>query len=567
MRAEAVTIRSLLEHRDEDGRSRPVQFRVPVFQRDFSWGVEQVQQLAETISDRAADQADASPHFLGAFVLMEEVDQPGGPDRLMVIDGQQRLVTLAVTISHLEERRTGAASILQNPDMTQSDRDRIRPAEVDAIDFDEICAGRSPKSDRRLPLALSTVEHAFRDADAAAILDALLDRIEVVRVILDRTEDAETVFESLNTTGLPLSQADLIRMVLLAQFAVDEQLKFDARYWRPMESRLRDAVPDRRGRERSSPKDRIVGEFLRDVLMMDGRRFENWRTYRTFVDGIERNEDSAKHHLGRLERLSAAYLDLLAPKPVSGAASVFQRLRLLGYNVHWPLYLQLRERADAGDFPAEEVDLVMNDLESFFIRRIAAGWRTNILGRVFSEICRTRPADRMEIARLLEPHWPGDRKFTESIATTEIYRVSWGGCRLMLQRLDLAYGNKESRIDDEASVEHVMPQTIGSDERGRAWQDMLGPDWEQIHQRWLHTLPNLSMTRTNSEMSNFAFVSTNEEKSKRHWYRKSLFQMNQEIAKKESWGEPELLERAEHFQRRALSLWPLPPGLTGWGTS
>jgi hypothetical protein len=384
-------------------------------------------------------------------------------------------------------------------------------------------------------------------------------------VTLDRSEDAETVFESLNTTGLRLSQADLVRTVLLAQFrTLSDQQTYDNRYWRPMEARLRDAVPDRQRRERSSPKERIVSEYIRHVLMRSGRRVDGWRTYRTFVEDLERSEPGAVDQLRELEDLSKGYERLLAPKPVSGDASIYQRLQVLGYNVHWPFFLQLSERARAGDFPAGGVDLVMEGLESFFVRRLACGWRTNILARRFEELCKARPKTPGEVWPVLAPDWPGDEKFAQAINEVPIYEVSWGGCRLMLQRLDLAYEHPESRIDDDATIEHVMPQSIGNDDRGQAWKAMLGPEWERIHKRWLHTLANLSITKTNSAMSNRPFVSP-DGKGKRDWYLDSLFQMNHRIAANETWGEEQLKARGEEFARNSLRIWPLPEGVSGWG--
>lgn len=564
MEAKALTIRGLLEHVGASGMSQPVQFRIPIFQRDYSWGPEQIEHLLANVLDRAAAAPGDAPHFIGAFVLMEEDEEPAGPDRVMVIDGQQRLLTIGLIITFLEYSLGRRASVLSNEGMRLAGVERIEPAEVDHKDYDDIRRGIRPRSDRRLPAAIATIGRVLAKADHAQVLSAVLDRLQLVRVTLDRTEDAETVFESLNTTGLQLSQADLVRTVLLAQFGtLEDQRAYDYRYWRPMESRLRDAVPERRGRERSSPKDRVVSDYLRHLLMRAGARVDSWRTYRTFIEQLERTEAGAVDQLRRLDDLSTPYHRLLAPKPLSGHATVYQRLQLLGYNVHWPFYLQLADRALAGDIDEADVEVVMDGLESFFVRRLAAGWPTNILGRRFQELCRTRPASPAAVWALLERDWPGDEKFARSIREVPIYQVSLGGCRLMLQRLDLAYGHPESRIDDDWTIEHVMPQTIRPDERGRAWKDMLGPDWETIHARWLHTLPNLSITKTNSAMSNRPFVAQ-DGKGKRDWYRDSLFEMNHRIAAHDRWGEEQLEARADEFVSNSLRLWPLPAGVNGW---
>lgn len=156
---------------------------------------------------------------------------------------------------------------------------------------------------------------------------------------------------------------------------------------------------------------------------------------------------------------------------------------------------------------------------------------------------------------MLQPHWPSDELFVRELTAAPLYQGQYP-CNIVmqvLQRLDLSYGNRESKLDPEATTEHVMPQTIGSDANGRAWREMLGLDWERVHVQCLHTIGNLPVTRTNSEMSNRAFLG---QKGKREWLAKSLFEMNRRIAQNERWTEDEIRERADYFGGQALKLWP-----------
>lgn len=506
------------------------------------------------------DPAGAPAHFIGSFVLLDEPDEPDQPDSLMVIDGQQRMLTLAVAIAKAEQRTgNGASSVLVNPGFGIAGRNRIVPADIDQADFQGILQGLPPASDRRLRHAVAVADRLLAKKEPEAVLEGILDRVQVVRIVLDRREDAEAVFEALNTTGQPLTQADLVRTALLAAFpTVEAQRQVDGMWWRPTDVRLRAAVPDRRARQRESPKDRIVSEYLRSFLMREGGRVEWGRTYRRFADRFDRSEQEAERFLARFDRLSHAYLEFL-PAPVPPRAlTAHHVMRRLGYNVHHPLLLQLAERASTPTptFPAEEIPLVVASLESFFIRRIAVGWRTNRLGRLFEQLCEERPADAMSIWHRLRPHWPSDERFRQGIREEPIY-ASTTTAMVMLQRLDIATNEKDSVLDDEATVEHVMPQTLRDNDRGRAWKDMLGEDWEQVHLRWLHTLPNLTITRRNSEMSNRSF------EDKRPWLADSKFATNREIANLPTWDEEVLSDRAARLTNLALGVWPLPKDLPG----
>lgn len=503
-------------------------------------------------------------------MLLDEPDHDG-VDRLMVIDGQQRLLTLATGIALAENRLNQQGSALVNEGVAFASRPRVQPAAVDDADFAAILRGEIPTSGGHLARAAQVISEALGAGDPAEILTGLLDQAQVVRVILDTREDAATVFESLNTTGLPLSQGDLVRTALLAAFGdLDAQRKVDDRYWRPMEARLRDAVPDRKKFERYSPKDRVVDDYLRAYLMRTGQGIESGRLYPTFVERSfsrqhARTETESEAALVSLDKLAKIYVGLIPPRATTLNSGVHQRIREIGYSVHFPLMLQLHERAAAGEVEAADIDEIAATLESFFIRRIVAGWPTNLLYRLFDRICLARPSRRDDLLVHLHPHIPSDARFRQGLIEAPMYRQARTGAMLILQRIEGDLGHLESHLDPEATVEHVMPQTIGDDANGKAWQAMLGSDWQAVHERWLHTLGNLTVTRYNSNMSNRPFVNppTKTTKDKRTWLGESHFEMNRRIAGNSAWTAIEIEERSNDIADRGLRLWPLPPGEVG----
>lgn len=561
MDAKGVTIRELFEHRDAKGKLRPVQFRVPVFQRTYEWRTETAERLLLDVLDTITDHPTGRPHFIGSMVFLDEPEDARQPDHLMVIDGQQRLLTISLAIGLTEQRLTDkTGSWLHNPGFGPVTRDRIRPAKVDRSDFETLVLGHALTENHRLVKVANQVRHLTQSIQPELLVRALLDNLVVVRVRLDSQDDAETVFESLNFTGQPLTQADLVRTWLLSRFAhVEDQEHIDDTYWRPMERRLQDSVPDRANRRSISPKDTIVDWYLREWLMRNGGRVDSPRVYRRFLEITPPTPDAAEQTMRELAAVSRHYVRLERPEVDDPLYHPLGRLRQIGYNVHWPLLLQLMDRAELGDFPAEDVALVLEGCESLFVRRGIVGWRTNILGRLFEQIAKSRPVMAKDVLDLMLPHWPSDGNFLTQLGEAPLYTSQYSRriVMLLLQRLDLAYGNKESKQDADATIEHVMPQTIGDSANGRAWKEMLGPEWDRVHKTWLHTLGNLSITRTNPEMSNKPFLGAG---GKKDWLSKSLFEMNRRIAQHERWSEAEILARRSFLLTAAAKLWQRPEG-------
>ena len=258
-------------------------------------------------------------------------------------------------------------------------------------------------------------------------------------------------------------------------------------------------------------------------------------------------------------------MQLIPRPPDSLASSPLQRIRQLGYNVHFAFVLQLLDRRDAGEVDPDDVERIITILESLFVRRKAAGWPTNLLHRLFDRLCAARIGGVQDLLPFIHPHFPSDARFRRDLLEGPIYRRSHSTTMLILQRIEGDLGHLESHLDPDASVEHVMPQTIGDDSFGRAWQAMLGPDWEVVHERWLHTLGNLTVTRYNSNMSNRPFVnpSPGATKDKRTWLGESHFEMNRRISANSVWTAEEIEHRGIDMAERGLRLWPLPDGESG----
>jgi hypothetical protein len=213
---------------------------------------------------------------------------------------------------------------------------------------------------------------------------------------------------------------------------------------------------------------------------------------------------------------------------------------------------------------SDEIEAIATTLESFFIRRIVVGWPTNLLYRLVDRICVARPTRRDD---LIHTFTLTSRPIRGSGADCSKRRSTSArtAAMLMLQRVEADLRHLESHLDPEATVEHVMPQTIGDDPFGRAWQEMLGPDWQEVHERWLHTLGNLMVTRYNSNMGNRPFVNPAglSGKDKHTWLAESHFEMNRRISADPAWTATEIEDRAIDIADRALRIWPLPPGEAG----
>ncbi|MEO3810825.1 DUF262 domain-containing protein [Sphaerisporangium sp. B11E5] len=561
MKANETTLRGLI------GGDK--QLLVPLYQRPYSWERGQLATLWRDIALQAErlEHGRDNSHFLGSVVLAPGPDNSPENSQWLVVDGQQRLTTLMVALCALRDyqmtedplardrvNETHLINRFRPGDM----RYRLLPTQVDRQAFKD-CVEGLPFGDTTSLIAgayrffrtmLTEVDDPADPHDIARIESVVLNRLNLVQIVVEGDDNAFRIFESINNTGMRLSQVDLIRNYVFMHLPTMGQFVYDT-YWLPMQHMLGAKGMD---------------QLMYLALVLDrGDEAQYNDTYRGHQELLReatsdraRMEERVEAYVKDLARRARYLRRMLEP---AGNSEIDARLRFLNDwkgNTAYPVVMRLLELHDAGAATEEEVVEAQRYIESFLVRRLVGGVTTGSLNRIFMRLTPelTEDAPVADVVRRgLSParlYWSPDEQFRADIRNRAFY---WQGRaaqqKLVLRRLEESFGGKEpvELSDKRITIEHVLPQSL-TDE----WREMLAQegDADRLHKELVHTLGNLTLSGYNSELSNIPFA------EKRDLLRHSGITMNQDIARQERWSRAEIQARADELASRAIGIWPGP---------
>lgn len=548
------------------------QFQVPLYQRTYSWTEKQLRQLWSDILEQAElieRGEQANTHFLGSVVLAPSPQNDATFSRWLVVDGQQRLTTLSLALAairdHVKDAEPRQAErideqYLINKWQTGIDHFRLLPTQADRTQF--AAHIRGPLTEQ-VGSSVATAYSFFRRklveaADPSAPQDvfrieqAITSRLTLVAVTAQHGDNVHRIFESLNNTGLKLSQADLLRNYLFMKLTTRGEHVYET-YWLPLQDSL---------------SNEELEQLMWLQLVLDGddrvRRQDLYAAQQQRFERDEASEEEIEDYIRELYGRVAVFRRLLHPEEEPDAAVRAHLLRLNAWQaqVTYPALMLLLDRRARGDLDSTDTARAMSYIESFLVRRMICRVPTNNLNRIFQSVPGQLPLD-VPVAdglhQLLSSEnrfWPDDRELREKIQKAPFYQFGRSQQRkVVLQRLEESYEHPEP-VDFAAAqltIEHVMPQSPGDE-----WLEMLeeeaadGESAKDLHSRLQHTLGNLTLTAVNSELSNHPF------ERKQGLLHGSHLEMNRRIAATERWGAKEILARADELADRAISLWPAP---------
>ncbi|SNX58056.1 uncharacterized protein with ParB-like and HNH nuclease domain [Streptomyces sp. TLI_55] len=553
-------------------QGRAQQFQVPLYQRTYSWTEKQLRQLWSDILEQAElieRGEQANTHFLGSVVLAPSPQNDATFSRWLVVDGQQRLTTLSLALAairdHVKDAEPRQAErideqYLINKWQTGIDHFRLLPTQADRTQF--AAHIRGPLTEQ-VGSSVATAYSFFRRklveaADPSAPQDvfrieqAITSRLTLVAVTAQPGDNVHRIFESLNNTGLKLSQADLLRNYLFMKLTTRGEHVYET-YWLPLQDSL---------------SNEELEQLMWLQLVLDGDdRVRRQDLYAAQQQRFERGEASEKEiedYIRELHSRAAVFRRLLHPEeePDAAVRAHLHRLNAWQAQVTYPALMLLLDRRARGDLDSADTARAMSYIESFLVRRMICRVPTNNLNRIFQSVPGQLPLDAPVadgLHQLLSSEnrfWPDDVELREKIRKAPFYQFGRSQQRkVVLQRLEESYEHPEP-VDFAAAqltIEHVMPQSPGDE-----WLEMLeeeaadGESAKDLHSRLQHTLGNLTLTAVNSELSNHPF------ERKQGLLHGSHLEMNRRIAATERWGAKEILARADELADRAVSLWPAP---------
>jgi alkylated DNA nucleotide flippase Atl1 len=567
MRAGETTLAGLL-----DGKK---QFQVPLFQRPYSWQEEQLKQMWADILEQAeliTEGADGSTHFLGSVVHAPSPQHTMAFPRALVVDGQQRLTTLSLALAALRDHVKGddpdwAAEIsrrfLVNSRAQGDDALKLMPTQADRATYRAHIAGTPPTADEsrvgvayRFFLAkLAEVAVGQEQPPIEKIEEAITSRLTLVEVSADERDNVYRIFQSLNNTGLDLTQADLLRNYLFMHLPTRGEDVYE-NLWTPLQQRL-------------EPKQ--IEHLIWLQLILDGEsRVRRQDVYRAEQDrfGTAQTEAVYEAYIVELVRRSMHYQTMADPSVEKdlGVRSALATLRRWDADVTAPPIMLLLDYRERGVATNEQVVRALGLIESHLVRRMICRIPSAGLNRSFmdlpSQLTAGAPVDE-DIHRLLSAErssWPTDAELLDAILAKPFYQYGRANQRaFVLRRLEESYGHPEpvDFANAKLTIEHVLPQTIGPEWLAVLAEDAQdGEDPLDLHARLKHTLGNLTLTAQNSKLSNHPF------QRKQDLLNHSHLELNRRIAVTGRWGAVEIEQRGQELAKAAIELWPAPlPGI------
>ncbi len=553
------------------------QFVIPIYQRNYSWRPEECRQLWTDVM-QAGRSDTVTSHFIGSIVYVERgLSTVTDQEPLLVIDGQQRLTTctllIAALATHVKQANAGepvtgfAAHKLRENYLVNRNEEGDRHFKLLLSDTDRstllsllqdapVPADASIRITENFQLFQQLI--ARNSAELVAVCKGIA-KLTIVDVSLDRSQDnPQLIFESMNSTGRELSQADLIRNFILMGLEPKLQTELYKNYWRPMEKGFGQGAY-------AVHFDAFMRHFLTAKTGEIPNVREVYTAFKAYARARSTGDKSDKRDLVADIYAFATYYCAMALGEETDAdlKQAFHDLRELKVDVAFPFLLDAYHDFRQQRLSADELHSIVRLVESYVFRRAICAIPTNSMNKTFAGLSRTlkkgRYFESVQAALLLLPSYrrfPADDEFEREIKKRDLY--NFRSRSFWLRRLE-NHGRKERVLTEEYTIEHILPQ---NEALSAAWQAELGPGWQEVQAKVLHTLGNLTLTGYNSEYSDrpFAFKrdTVTDKAGNPIGLAHSPLKLNRGMAQVPVWNEAAIQARADRLATEATKVWQAP---------
>lgn len=544
------------------------QFIIPVYQRNYDWTSKECTQLLNDILHVGND-SKIDAHFLGSIVFIQNGAYTTSKIKeLTVIDGQQRLTTLTLIYlaiyrlaRELEDEELTAEieeTYLINKFASGDLKFKLRPTENNDKAIKYLFRADTTEEYHdysRIIINFNYFKENINKENYQKVLDGL-SKLMIVEISLERKKDnPQMIFESLNSTGLDLSQADLIRNYILMGLEIGEQTEIFENFWAPIEQLAKNEISQKS----------LVSDFIRDYLTLINKKIPAKKdVYTQFKKNFPTTTlDKLKEQLQPIKSLARFYNKLNNPineidKEVRINLEYINRLEI---KVVYPFLMKVYEDYDNQIIEKSEFIELLNFVQSFTWRRFIVGLPTNTLNKLFmimyDKIDKNNYLVSLQewlLPKLGRQRFPKDQEVIEILKSKDLYNINTKNRTYLLERLE-NYQNSEPVVINEnpdITVEHIFPQNPEA-----KWKIDLGnEEYKLIKENYLNTLANLTLTGYNSKLSNKSFqykrdLENGGFKSSRLW-------LNSYLSQADSWNLNSLKERFEILSKRFLQIWSYP---------
>lgn len=538
------------------------QYIIPVYQRIYSWEIEECKRLWFDIVDM--QKKNKNGHFVGSIVSITENDSPSDMSKFTIIDGQQRITTLMLLLLvlrdyafiHREEKSINWKKInnsfLKNPDEDDDSQYKLLLTETDKDILISLIEKR-PIDENLNSRLISNYNYFFSniknmDLSLQDIYEAI-GKLQIVNINLDRTSDEpQVIFESLNSTGKELSESDLIRNFVLMGLDNKQQKDIYKNIWRPMEQLFR-----------YEKQTLLMDRFFRDYLTMKLARIPKldkiYEEFKMYTNNCEFStlEDLCKD----LYMYARYYTNMIFEQGANkNLINLYKEIKYLKMEVAFPFLLKIHYDFERNLINEDELVSIIKLCISYVFRRNICDIPTNSLNKTFATLKNEINVDdyinSIKAFFILKDDYkifPNDEKFSSALKVKDIYHMRIRN--YILSSLE-NFNNKAPINIENYTIEHIMPQTKNL---SNVWKKELGKNYETVQKKYLHTIGNLTLTAYNSEMSNKSF---SEKMEMNGGFKESALRLNSYVVKQNEWNEKIIKERASILVEKALLIWKYP---------
>ena len=539
------------------------QYTIPIYQRTYSWKLKQCVQLLQDIIRVGSDENEKS-HFVGSVVYFNPATSPvTSVPELLVIDGQQRMTTISLLL-------LAVINFLKKHDLSTLDDETWEEV------LETYLVNKHRKDDGRFKLLLTrkdkeTYTNLINAIDvpenhSAKVVENYeyfighinkenfqsvykgIKKLIIVDVILERDKDnPQLIFESLNSTGVDLTQADLIRNYILMGQPINVQEDLYMKYWYPMEQSFGEKID-------------WLAWFIRDYLTMKQGTIPKisgvYEEYKAFLHskvGFKNVTDAVVD----LHKYARYYVRITLKKESDNSfANLFKEIRKLKMDTSYPFLLSVYGDYEEQHINREEFMAIIRMVANYVFRRAVCGIPTNSLNKTFAtlfkRIKRETYLESVNAAFLLLDgyrRFPSDVEFKRELKIKDVY--NFRSRNYLLESLE-NFKRKELSNPENYTIEHIIPQNPNT---SIEWQQELGENWEKVKLKYLHTIGNLTLTGYNSELSDRPF---REKKNIEGGFNMSPLFLNESVKVEQVWNETAIKNRAGKLADRAVEVWSRP---------
>ncbi|WP_055070024.1 DUF262 domain-containing protein [Clostridium massiliamazoniense] len=539
-------------------------FVIPVYQRNYNWKKEQCKQLYDDLV--AMIKNEYKNHFFGTVVSI--YNDSGRIREYLIIDGQQRTTTISILLlaiyNIIKKGDMTSCNIIKekilnqyliNQYASEESKIKLKPIKVDSIAFERLFKGEEFIKESNFTLNYEYFYKRIMDEEVSIDdLYSAIERLIIVEIELKSGEDdLQLIFESLNSTGLDLTDADKVRnFILMGQSSEKQEILYND-YWNKVE-------------KNTSYK---VTQFIRDYMTMKENKITNIsKVYFSFKNYINLKNINIESCLEDMLKFSKYYSSIINSNiGIKDIDVRLKRINKLEVTVVYPFFLSLFDDYYNNIINENELEEVLKLIETYVFRRIVCKIQTNALNKVFMNLHKeikgvdgykdnyVEALKYVLTTKKLSQRLPNDDEFKRFFLENDFYNMNSKNKLYLLERLE-NFNNREI-VDvetlvsnNELSIEHIMPRTLTP-----SWKSSLGKNYNEVYNKYINTIGNLTLTGYNSKYSNKSFI---EKRNMENGFKESRLRLNKYLGTIDCWNEENIIERAEKLYEIALNIWKYP---------